>query len=291
MKKGRTSLIRYSEPFLYLLPAIVFFIAFTYYPFFKTLGSSFFRVDASNRLNEFVGLENFIRVLTNHNFAKAILNTLVYSFVSGPVYIIIAFLLALLANKKTRLSSVYEMLFAITMAMSMSVTAMIFKLMYNPSIGIINFFIGRRINWLTDGRYALWALIIITVWMNIGYNFLFLLAAVRNVSPELLESANLDGAGFFKKTTSIVIPMVSPTFFFLICNSLAWNMTMSGMTLVLGSDGPRSATETMISFMYRQAVNSFNYNDAYAAAIIAFGITFLFILISFSFENRGVYYS
>jgi sn-glycerol 3-phosphate transport system permease protein len=282
------------EPFLYLLPAIIFFILFTYYPFIKTAISSLFMVDSMGRSKAFVGLENFIRVLSSPAFLISIKNTFIYMLLSAPVSIFIALILALVAHKKTRSSRISETLFALTMAMSMSVSAMIFKLAYNPTIGALNFILGTRINWLNSSEWAMVAISMISVWMGIGFNFLFLLAAIFGISPELLESASIDGARMYRKTVSIILPMISPTLFFLIITSMAKNMMMSGLVLIFTNSGSLSTTanvETMISYMYKQAVNNLNYNDAYAAAMVAFVLTFIMMLISFRFEKKGVFYN
>lgn len=282
------------EPFLYLLPAIVFFVMFTYYPFFKTVFSSFFVVNSMGKLRFFTGFSNYARVLSSSAFQTAIGNTFIYVLLAAPLSIVIALLLALMANKRRPLSVAYETLFALTMAMSMSVSAMIFKLAYNPSIGVLNYLLGTRINWLNDKRYAMAAIGVISTWMNIGYNFLFLLAAVRNIPQEIMESCALDGARPLRRTVNIIMPLISPTLFFLICTSLAKSMMMSGLVLIFTGGAALNTTasiDTMISFMYKQAVNNLNYNDAYAAAIIAFLITLVLMLISFRFEKKGVYYN
>ena len=287
-------LIKKLEPFFYLAPAVLFFIVFTYYPFIKTFLGTFFTVDSMGNWRAFAGLENYISVLTNKNFLVSIKNTIIYVIMAAPVSILIAMLLAMMATKRTRTSSIYETLFSLTMAMSMSVSAMIFRLAYNPTIGALNYILGTRINWLNDPKWAMFAISFIAVWMNIGYNFLFLLAAIRGIPNDVLESASLDGAGMFRRTVSIIMPMISPTLFFLICTSLAKNMMMSGLTLIFTGGGSMSTTaniDTMISFMYKQAVNNLNYNDAYAAAMIAFAITFVLMLISFKFEKKGVHYN
>lgn len=290
-QKKKKRLGKRIEPFLYLIPAFIFFIGFTYYPFIKTVFSSFFMVDSMGKIKEFVGLENFINVLTNPAFLQSIKNTLIYVVLSSPLAIFIALVLAMIANRKKKLSPVYEMLFAITMAVSMSVAAMIFQLMYNPTIGILNYLLGTDINWLNDKKISMVAVSLIAVWMNIGYNFLFLLSAVRGISADLLESADIDGANIFQRTFKIIVPIISPTVFYLICNSLAKNMMMSGLVLILTQGGPQGSTETMISFMYKQSVNNLNYNDAYAAAIIAFIITSIAMAFSFGFEKKGVHYN
>lgn len=294
LPRRKKPLVKHLEPFLYLLPAIVFFVMFTYYPFFKTIFSSFFVVNSMGKLRFFTGFSNYVRVLSSSSFQTAIGNTFIYVLLAAPLSIVIALLLALMANKRRPLSVAYETLFALTMAMSMSVSAMIFKLAYNPSIGVLNYLLGTRINWLNDKRYAMAAIGVISTWMNIGYNFLFLLAAVRNIPQEIMESCALDGARPLRKTVNIIMPLISPTLFFLICTSLAKSMMMSGLVLIFTGGAALNTTasiDTMISFMYKQAVNNLNYNDAYAAAIIAFLITLVLMLISFRFEKKGVYYN
>ena len=293
-KGAKKPLVKRVEPWLYLLPAIVFFVLFTYYPFVKTIFSSFFVVNSMGKLRYFTGFSNYARVLSSPDFITAIKNTFLYVLLAAPLSILIALLLALLATKQRPMSVIYETLFALTMAMSMSVSAMIFKLAYNPSIGILNHLLGVRINWLNDKRYAMLAIGIISTWMNIGYNFLFLLAAVRNIPQEILESCALDGARPLRKTVNIIMPLISPTLFFLICTSLAKSMMMSGLVLIFTGGSALNTTasiDTMISYMYKQAVNNLNYNDGYAAAIIAFLITFVLMLISFRFEKKGVHYA
>lgn len=286
----KKSLFGKMEPFLYLLPALVFFLLFTYYPFVKTIYSSTFLVSSMGELKEFVGLENYIRVLKDPAFLGAIKNTFVYVLVSVPVSMFIALLLALVANKTTRSSSVYETMFAVTMAMSTSVCAMIFRIMYHPTLGILNSILHTNYHWLSDPKMTLFSISLISMWMNIGFNFLFMLAAVRSVPAELLESSTLEGAGRIRQTVSVILPIISPTIFFLICNALARGMMMSGLVIIMSDGGRLSGASTIISYMYSQSVLAQNYNNGYAAAVIAFALTFVLLFISFMFENKTVNY-
>lgn len=176
------------------------------------------------------------------------------------------------------------------MAMSTSVAAMIFELMFSPTLGIVNSITGLNIKWLSDRNAAMWVLIVIQVWMNLGYNFLFILAAIRGMSKEVTESARLDGANAWQQAVSIVMPLISPTLFFLLCNSLAKMLMMSNLTLILTQGGPQGSTETMISYMYKQTTENANYNNAYASAVIAFLITMVATIITFIYEKKGVNY-
>lgn len=290
VRKKKRTLFQKIEPALYLAPAFLLLGVFIYYPFAKTIGESFFLMNSMGQIKEFIGFENYVNVLSNAKFLQAIGNSLKFVVFTVPFSVGVAFVLAMIASKKRTVSPIYETLFSLPMAMSMSVSAMIFELMFSPTLGIVNAVLGLNIKWLTDKNTALWVLIIIQVWMNLGYNFLFILSAIRGISEDQLEAADLEGANTFQKAIRIVMPLVSPTLFFLVCNSLAKMIMMSGLSLVLTQGGPQGSTETMISFMYKQATENANYNNAYASAIIAFCITMVATVITFAYEKKGVNY-
>ncbi len=209
IKKRKTSIS--IEGFLYILPAMIILIVFTFYPFLKTFILSFFRVTSSLEVKEFVGLSNYQSIMNNPNFIQSIKNSGIFAAIVTPAVMIIGFLLALLANKKRAASPVYELMYAITMAVSSSVAAMIFQLMYSPSIGILNHWIGKRINWLNDPKVALVALMIIWIWINVGYNFIFMLSSVRGIDKGLIEASSIDGANFWKRSFYIAISIRNTT--------------------------------------------------------------------------------
>lgn len=278
------------EPFLYLIPSALILIMFTYYPFGKSFLQSFFIVDNFGKAKEFVALENYAAVLGNSRFIRAIGNTLIYVIVTVPISISGGLLLALLAQKRTRTSTIYEAMYALPMAMSMSVVAMIYQLALNPNLGVINKFFQTTTNWLREEKTAFLWLMIIQVWLNIGFDFLFTLSALRGISDEVLESAELDGAIGFKKLTKIILPLVSPTILFLLVSSIAKAMIAGGLTMILTQGGPNGSTETIVSFLYNQAVVSGKYNTGYAATIVGFILSFMLVLLSFIYEKKGVYY-
>ena len=289
-KRKKKSLVKRLEPLFWLSPTLIMLCFFVYYPFAKTFVESFFSLNFMGEVKAFVGIENYVNVLTNAKFLQAIRNSIKFVIFTVPFSVGVSFVLAMIAAKKRPLSPLYETFFSLPMAMSMSVSAMIFQLMFNPTLGIVNNLLQLDIRWLNDRRTAMWVLIVIQVWMNIGFNFLFILSAIRGVSEDLIEASDLEGASTFKKATLIIIPLVSPTLFFLICNSLAKMVMMSGLTLVLTKGDPQGTTETMISFMYNQATGNSNYSTAYASAIVAFVITMAATLIAFLYEKKGVNY-
>ena len=239
------------EPYLYLLPALIVILTFTYYPFLQNVINSTYIVNAAGLRKNFVGLENYRKILTNPVFLQAIKNTIIFA---------------------------------------LSVMAVIFQLMLNPTLGIVNRTLGLEINWLRESLTALPALIAMEVWLNIGFNFLFLLTAIRNIPEEILESAKMDGANRWVRLYHIILPCISPTMLFLIVSSIAKEMIASGLTLILTQGGPDGKTETIVSFIYKNSILNQNYNVGYAASVIGFILTFIFVLISFIYEKKGVHY-
>ena len=289
-KKKDKKFLKTMEPYLWLLPAFILFGAFTFYPFIETIFKSFFIVDSFGNVNRFVGLENYMYILSDEKFVQAIFNTVWFVLLTVPISKVLGFLLALLANKKRKTSIFYETSFAIPMAMASSVTAMIFQLLYVPSLGFINGFFGIDVQWLTDPKVALIAIAIIQIWLSTGYAFIFMLSAVRSVPDDLIESADLEGATPFRKLISIYLPITSPTMFYLIITDLAYSMMMMGLVNILTDGGPFGATQTIMQYVYKQLSATGNYTNANPAAIIAFVMTFIVTMLGFAWERKGVHY-
>ncbi len=289
-KKKDKKFLKTMEPYLWLLPAFILFGAFTFYPFIETIFKSFFIVDSFGNVNRFVGLENYMYILSDEKFVQAIFNTVWFVLLTVPISKVLGFFLALLANKKRKTSIFYETSFAIPMAMASSVTAMIFQLLYVPSLGFINGFFGIDVQWLTDPKVALIAIAIIQIWLSTGYAFIFMLSAVRSVPDDLIESADLEGATPFRKLISIYLPITSPTMFYLIITDLAYSMMMMGLVNILTDGGPFGATQTIMQYVYKQLSATGNYTNANPAAIIAFVMTFIVTMLGFAWEKKGVHY-
>ena len=283
------------EPYLYLIPAFALLLLFTYYPFVKNTVLSFFTVNKFREIKEFAGLANYIRVLTDETFLQAIGNTLVFVITTVPVSIVIGPALALLAKKRRKTASVYEAMYALSMAISVSVVAMIFQFAFNPSMGIINKVTGLDISWLTDPKTALKAIILIQIWENVGYNFIFLLSALRGMSEEIIESAKVDGATGIRLLTKIILPMISPTLLFLLMKDIAYAMTTCSFTLILTypvfhNGGPNGTTEMIMSYVYGKGIAGTNYNAAFAATTVGFVLAAVMMILSLILEKRKVNY-
>ena len=292
VKRGRLRKRKKINGYFYLLPALCLIVLFSYIPFIKTIYLSFFTINANNEIVSFAGLKNYTRVTEDPEFWNSVVNTIRYTIITVPATLIISYVFALLCKKTRRCSRIYEVMLALPMAVSMSVATTIFNLMLNPNIGPVNYYLHLDIGWLTDKNVDVWTRCLTGAWLHLGQAFLFLLAAVRNVPEDLLESARLDGASIVKQVFHVYIPMTSPTLFYLLCTNLASSMMMSDLVIALTQNGTsNSLCSTMIYYMYRKAFYNFTYGPAYAAAVLAFVIAFGLILASFILEKKKVHYS
>jgi len=299
-KKARPkkSLIKILKPYIFLAPITFFVIVFSYYPFFKTIIFSLFKVNVAGELTKFVGIKNYIDMFKRPDFVNSILVSLKFTVMFVPLAVIIPLLLALIANKPKFLTKFYQTCFALPMAVSMSATCLIFEQLLHRRVGLLNYLLERSgfydnmtaIDWLKNPKWALPALVIILIWTSIGFDFMLLLAAVRNVPSELLEAASLEGAGYWRKVSTVVLPIISPTLFFVICTQMIKGLTMAGPVMILTKGGPLGSTSTMIYYVYTTGFRSTNYTLGSTASVIAFLITFVFLLFNFIYEKRGVNY-
>lgn len=291
-------IVQFQKPYLFVLPILVFAIAFSYYPFIRTLLYSLSAVNKQGEITRFVGLKNYLSIFSREEFMNAIGVTLKFALLYVPLAVILPYTLALIANRRKLFSNIYQTLFALPMAVSVSASCYIFQQLLHRKIGLVNYFLEiiglmqnkTNIDWLGDKTWALPSLAVIMIWIHIGFNFMLLLAAVRNVPDELLEAANLEGCGYWRKVFHIVIPITSPTIFFVFCTQMVAGIMMNAPTMILTKGGPVNSTSTMIYYVYTTGFRSGNYAIGSTASIVTFLLAFIFLMFNFMYEKKGVVY-
>ncbi len=281
---------RRLKPYLFMLPALVLAYVFSYRPFFKTIANSFSLVNFSGRIVEFVGLENYRNLISDHNFQISLLNTFRFALFFIPINLIFCLIGALLVYRKRRFTAFNETLFILPMAVAMSSAALIFRALFNPTIGVINYLLGLSIQWFNDPAWAMFTIIVLGVWMAIGLDFLLLLGALRSVPLQLMEAAEIEGAGAIAKFFRIQLPLISPTILFIVSTRLRDSMLLSGPVLVMTEGGPLRSTQTLVYQMYIEGFSGGNYSKGSAISVVVFVLTLLMILLAFRFERRRVFY-
>lgn len=290
-RRVRKSWHKRLKPYLFLIPILLFSCVFVYYPFVKTFLYSFTVVNFKGQITGFAGLENFAYLFTFRTFGTALRNTLWLTAMFVPLNLCFSLGLALLASKKRRFGFIYEIMFSLPMAVSMAAASMIFRLLLNPSVGIVNHLLHLNIGWFEDRKWAMAGILLVCLWMGLSFDFLLFLSALRGVPESLMEAAVLDGAGTLTKLVRIQLPLVTPTILFVVCTNIVLSMMTSGPVLIITQGGPARSTSTLIYLMFTSGYQSSNYSQASCISIVAFLMTFVLSFLAFQFERRGVHYS
>lgn len=276
-------------PYLLILPVLILFGAFTYFPFGKTILYSFALTDDSARFVKWVGLDNWTRLLAKDDLWEIVLITLEFAAMNLVLTFGLAMVFALLCVKNTKGSRIYQTLFALPMAIASSPAAAIWLFMYRQDAGILNHLLGTDIAWLRDTTTALPAVSVVTSWLHIGSSFIYLLVGFRNVSQDLIEAATIDGASAWQRIWKIMLPMASPQIFFVLFLNITSAFRSFAQIKLLTGGGPAGATKTLIHQVYTE-VQSGRFMNACVYALILFIMIFLTTRIQFLLEKRMVHY-
>ena len=279
---------------LYLLPSIVLFGLFVFYPMAKTIYLSFFLTNQNGVPVYFNGIENYTYIFTSDEFRNSMKATLLFVIYTVPVSVLLALVLAILANEKLRGVGIYRTIFSSTMGMSVAASAVIWLFLFHPSVGAFNNVLKAinlpTVQWLLDPDWALLSISMTTIWMNIGFNFLVILGGLQNIDESLYESATIDGAGYFAKLRKITLPLLSPTLFFIVTISLINAFQSFGQIDILTKGGPIQSTNLVVYSIYKEAFINYQFGTASAQAIVLFFIVLIVTILQFKFGERKVHY-
>lgn len=275
------------EPYLYLVPAGLVLLMFTYWPFLRTIYRSFFITDNRGVEKVFYGVKNYTDLLTSSSFQNSIWVTIQFVVLVLLVGMSIGFVTALLCSKAFPGLQVFSTVYALPMAIASSGIAMVFKIMLNQQTGALNQMLGTDINWLVDPQYALLSLAFITGWLNSGLNFLYFSAALANVDESLYESASVDGADSWNKFLYVTLPSIRNITFYVFVINIIGAFQSFAQIRILTAGGPGESTNVIVHDIYRNAFQNFRYGLASAESIILFVIIAILTAIMFTVQNKG----
>lgn len=289
-KKIKRTTFEKIEAYLYLLPAFLIFSMFIFFPFGKTIYLSLNATTAQGKVSYFVGLDNYINLFKSKEFINSLVVTGKFALMTVVFAILLGLIVAILANEKIFGVNVFRTIYALPMAISSASAAIIWMFLFHPSIGALNYFLKTNIGWLTDPKWALIAVAVVTVWLNIGINYIFIIAALQGISEDLYESASLDGANIIKKHWYITIPSITPTLFFLLIIDIINSFQVFGQINLMTAGGPGGATNLLVYSIYREAFFNNRYGIAGAQSIILFIILLVLTIVQFKVGEKKVNY-
>ena len=279
-------------PYLFLLPAFLVLLVFFFIPFFQTIYFSFLDYSKDIYSPVVIGLENYKKLFLSPIFYKVMFNTFLYLFIAVPILAIIPLFMAILINQKLRGLTIYKILIYLPVIVSIVVAAIAFKWLYAQT-GILNYFLEyfgfNSIGWLTDTRFSLISVVIVTIWKGIGYYMMIYLAALMSVPKELYEACDIDGASFFRKHLTVTVPHIMPTIALVTTISAISAMKVFAEIYVMTKGGPLNSSKTIVYYIYERAFENLDLGYASALAVVLLIVVMIFSLINILFFEKNKY--
>jgi len=266
---------------LFVLPAFIYMMIFVGYPIVSNIVLSFQDVTAMNLVKgvrQFVGLKNYIEIFGDPVFRKSVVNTLVFTICCLVVQFIIGFALALFFNKKFSLAKPIRGISLIPWMIPVTITALIFKLLFATDIGVINFFlkslhlIPSNVEWLTTPHTAMFALIVANVWIGIPFNMILISTGLTTIPKELYESAAIDGANKVQTFFRITLPLLRTTIESVLILGFIYTFKVYDLVYVMTSGGPVNSTHMLSTYSYKTSFELFKYSKGSAIANVLLAI-------------------
>jgi sn-glycerol 3-phosphate transport system permease protein len=280
--------------YLFLAPSLVLFGIFLFYPLLKSVYLSFHLTDPRGRVAAFAGWDNYFELFASAAFWNSLKVTSMFTVLTVPGSIMLALIMAALTHNKLRGMRVFQFVFSLPVALSVSTTSVIWMMLYHPSLGTLNYFLSllnlQPVQWLTDPAWALISIALMTVWMNAGFNYIVLLSGLQGISDDIYDSAKIDGSGPLRTFVRIVFPLLSPTLFFLVIVSVINAFQSFGQIHILTKGGPAGSTEVMVYSIYKDAFINFQFGTGSAQALVLFLIILLLTVLQFTVLERKVHY-
>lgn len=273
---------------IFILPAILGTFIFIVIPVICSFGLSFADWDLLNPI-KFVGMENYKLLFKDGLFYKILINTVVFALSTSILGVIIPLILASILNSKIRGSEFFKTAYFLPFITPMVVIGIIWAWIFDPNIGLLNQVLHININWLYDSKFALPAVIIVSVWKLIGYNMIIFLSSLSSISNSMFEAAKIDGANAYQTFKNVTIPLLSPTIFFVIIITAISSFQVFDLIYLMTQGGPFDSTNVLVYAIYKNAFEYFNVGKASAIAYVLFAIILVLTLIQWSLRKKIVY--
>lgn len=281
MRRNQISL---KPPVWMALPSIVLFSALVILPAFMSIYFSFTSWDGLSSVMKFVGLQNYSDMLHDVRFLNALKNTIVLALALTMLENVVALALAMLVNRLQRGKAFFRSIFYIPNLLSGIVTGYIWVALMNYSFGVINLFLNKlgleSVDWLGNSSLALWSIVFVMVWKGAGYYMVIYIAGLNAIPTDVLEAADIDGAGPVTKFFRITIPMLAGTFTINLTLALINGLKVFDQIVAMTSGGPGFATETLTYQIYTVAFSEGRQGYGTAVAMVLFLLTMIFSLIN-----------
>jgi sn-glycerol 3-phosphate transport system permease protein len=285
---------------LYMSPALIIFILFTFLPFFRSILLSFFVTDQIGDPARFNDIKYYLRILNldgsgRSEYLKSILTTVQFTLMVVPPGIALAVGLAVLAAVKVRAIGIFRTIFTSTVAISVASASVIWSLIYNPSIKMTTWVLDllhlKSEGILLDPATALPAVAFMTIWSTLGFNFIITLAGLQAIPRDLYDSSRIDGASGWQQFRSVTLPLLTPTLFFLvIISTIGAFQAFTQFNVLIANEGPNGSTNVLVYQLFSSFFKDNRYGFASAIAVVLFVVLLILSIAQFRLLDRRVHY-
>jgi multiple sugar transport system permease protein len=290
---GEKGLRKHLWVLLFLLPSLIGLTLFTIIPILASLGLTFTEWDLLTP-PKYVGLDNFRRLIGDQNFWKALSNTLFFIATYIPLVMAIALGIAIILNQKLKGVVFFRGAFFTPVVSAWVAVALLWQWIFNPRFGLVNYLLGLvgidGPAWLLDPQWAMPAIVITSVWKDIGFVMIMFLAGLQSIPDEYYDASSIDGANNWQRFWYITLPLLSPTVFFALIISLINSFQVFDQVWIMTEGGPAGATSVLVELIVK---NAFSYSRmGYAATLswVLFLLVFGVTVIQIRLQRRWVVY-
>lgn len=276
--------------YAFLLPSLIGITAFLAVPILTVVWLGFQRWNLIAPA-KFVGLDNYRSVLTDGRFLNSLFVTAVFVAVSLPLQTAIGLALGMFLERRVKGSAVFRVVLLLPWVSAPLALGVVWKWIFAPTDGLLNAVIGHRVEWLADPALVLPAIIVVSVWTNVGYVSLFFAAGLRAIPTDVIDASRIDGAGRWHRFRYISLPLLRPTMFFVVVTGSISSFQIFDTAYALAPNGgPERAADVVTGRIYYEAFRSFEFGRAAVMAIVLFMILVTFTVMQQRyFRNRTTY--
>lgn len=269
--------------YMFLLPAIVLFLMFSWYPIINGFIISFQSIDLISGVNSFVGLNNFRVVLSDSLFYKAVGNTMYFVFLGLLIGYLLPVILAIMVNEMHHGKSYFRLAFYLPVILPPMVSVLLWKWFYDPGMGLMNIFLGAigvgPSEWIYSADTAMPSLVLMSTWANVGGTMLLYLAALQGVPASLYESAELEGASVFQRIAHITLPGIRGVMAIMFLLQIIGTIQVFTEPFVMTDGGPAYSTLTVMQILYNYAFRFYDFGSASAVGLLLFIVLAFFSIL------------
>lgn len=281
--------------YLFLAPQMLGVLIFSVIPIAFSFYLGFTDWDYISGLDniEWVGLKNYVDMWKDVAFRDSLINTFIFTAATVLLELALGIVVAVIIDKRVYGSAYFKVAFFVPYISSLVAVSVVFKAMFQPTYGPVNQFlmsigIQDPPGWFGDAKWSLAAVILLTVWRDLGYYVIVFLAALKGVPKDLYEAASLDGASGLRQFFSITVPMVRPTTFFLMVTGIIGSFKAFDQIAVTTQGGPGTSSSVLVYYIYNSAFKFYKMGYASAMAWVLFIIIFIVTLIQWKYQKVDV---